>query len=193
MPDHSEYLIRFQSAKPVQTATQDLIAIGDKWAAYGNGKHSFSGGNAPTDLANARYNIADMITIAVILKQAASDGPNMFVYGYEGNGHRFPAHSFRIWPCAGLRTGNGQVFAHVLTEAYGPDEKSKVLQLTFPRLIDGKPLISEAHEKVDFRLVVNRRVFETTFYVDARDVLDGSEKILYLPSAFTDSSEMAQQ
>jgi len=31
--DGSEYLIRFQSAKPVQTAIQQLIAIGEKWSA----------------------------------------------------------------------------------------------------------------------------------------------------------------
>jgi len=54
----------------------------------------------------------------------------------------------------------------------------------FQDLIDGKPLISEMHGQVDFRLVVNQRVFEATFYVNGSDVLDGSEKILYLPSAF---------
>jgi hypothetical protein len=78
-------------------------------------------------------------------------------------------------------------------EAFGHDGKSKVLQLSFPRLIDGKPLVSTLREKVEFRLVVNQRVFETTFYINASDVLDGSEKTLYLPSAFTDSKEMAQQ
>jgi hypothetical protein len=60
-------------------------------------------------------------------------------------------------------------------------------------LIDGKPLISKVHEKVDFRLVVNQRVFEATFYVNASDVLDGSEKILYLPSTFTAADKVAQQ
>ena len=42
-------------------------------------------------------------------------------------------------------------------------------------------------------MVANQRVFETTFYINASDVLDGSEKSLYLPSAFTDSEEMAQR
>jgi hypothetical protein len=60
-------------------------------------------------------------------------------------------------------------------------------------LADGKPLISESQEKVEFRLVVNQRVFETTFYADAGDVLDGTEESLYLPSAFTDLKEMARQ
>jgi hypothetical protein len=67
------------------------------------------------------------------------------------------------------------------------------LQLSFPRLIDGKPLISNVREKVEFRLVVNQRVFETSFFINASDVLDGSERTLYLPSAFTDSKEMARQ
>jgi hypothetical protein len=192
-PDNSEYLIRFQSAKPVQMAIQELLAIGEKWSAYGARKRLVSEDDGPTDLANSRYNVADMITIAVILKQAGADGTSMFNYGYENNGQIFPSHSLRLWPCAGLRTGNGEVFAHVVPEVLGHDGNSKVLQMSFPRLIDGKPLISTLHEKVGFRLVVNQRVFETTFYINATDVLDGSEKTLYLPSVFTDSKETAQQ
>jgi hypothetical protein len=192
-PDYSEYLIRFQSAKPVQTAIQELVAVGEKWSAYGARKLEASEDDGPTDLANSRYNVADMITIAVILKQAGPDGTSMFNYGYEDSGHIFPSHSFWVAPCAGLRTSNGEVFAHFVPEAFGHDGKSMVLQLSFPRLIDGKPLISTLHEKVEFRLVVNQRVLETTFYINASDVLDGSEKTLYLPSAFTDSKEMAKQ
>jgi hypothetical protein len=192
-PDDSEYLIRFQSAKPVQTAIQELVAMGEKWAAYGKRKYQASEDEGPTDLAHSSYNIADMITIAVLLKEAGPDGTSMFNYGYEDNGHKFPSHSFRVWPCAGLRTSNGQVFPRTLPEVFGHDGKSKVLQLTFPRLIDGKLLISNLREKVEFRLVVNQRVFETTFYINASDVLDGSEKSFYLPSVFTDSKEMAQK
>jgi hypothetical protein len=189
--DDSEYLIRFQSAKPVQTAVQELLAIGEKWSAYGARKRRVSEEDAPTDVANGRYNVADMITVAVILKRSAPDGTSLFNYGYEDNGHRFSPR-FRVFSCAGLRTTNGQVFAHVV-EAFGHDGKSKVLQLWFPRLIDGKPLISSLHEKVEFRMVAIQRVFETTFYVNAQDVLDGSEKTLYLPSVFTDSKEMAEK
>jgi len=193
-PDDSEYLIRFQSAKPVQTAIQELLAVGEKWATYGTGKHQVSEDDSPTDLANSRYNVADMITIAVVLKRASPDGTSMFNYGYEDDGHKFPSHSFRVWPCAGLRTNNGEVFARMAPEVFGHDGKSKVLQLSFPRFVDGKkPLISNLHEKVEFRLVVNQRVFETTFYINASEVLDGSEKSLYLPSAFTDSNEVAQK
>ena len=76
---------------------------------------------------------------------------------------------------------------------FGHDGKSKVLQLSFPRLIDGKRLVPNVREKVEFRLVVNQRVFETSFFMNASDVLDGSERTLYLPSAFTDSKEIARQ
>jgi hypothetical protein len=190
-PDDSEYLIRFQSAKPVQTAVQQLLAMGEKWSAYRAKQYHVSQTDGPTDVANARYNVADMITIAVILKHRGPDGTSMFNYGIEDNGHW--SRSFRVWPCAGLRTSTRMVFAHVVPEESGPDDESKVLQLSFPRLIDGKPLISNVREKVEFRLVVNQRVFETSFFINASDVLDGSERTLYLPSAFTDSKEMARQ
>ena len=103
--DDSEYLIRFQSAKLVQTAVQELLAIGEKWYAYGARSWPVSD---PTGLANGRFNVADMITIAVILKRSAPDGTSLFNYGYDDDGRKFPSHSFRPWPCAGLRTGNGQ-------------------------------------------------------------------------------------
>jgi hypothetical protein len=192
-PDGSEYLIRFQSAKPVQTAIQQLLAMGEKWSAYGREEHYASKDARPTDLPNAYYNELDMITIAVILKHPGPDGTSLFDYAFKDHGHTFPSESFRVFPCAGLRTSNGQVFAHLIpANMFGDHGKSQALQFSFPRLIDGKLLISNVREKVEFRLVVNQRVFETTFYINASDVLDGSEKLLYLPSAFTDSKEMAQ-
>ena len=189
--DSSEYLVRFQSAKPVQVAIQQLLTMGEKWSAYGPGR-LVSEADGPTDLPNMIYNIADMITIAVILKQSGLDGTNLFNYGFEQDGRAFPSRTFRVWPCAGLRTINGQVFARVVPSAFGRDGY-KAMQLSFPRLIDGNPLISNSHEKVEFRLVVNQRVFETTFYINASDVLDGSERSLFLPSAFTDVKEITQQ
>src|SRR5256885_5759496 len=57
---------------------------------------------------------------------------------------------------------------------------------TLFRSLAGKPLISNMREKVEFRMVANQRVFGTIFYINASDVLDGSEKSLYLPSAFTE-------
>jgi hypothetical protein len=189
--DGSGYLIRFQSAKPVQAAIRRLLAMGEKWYAYGP-EHSVSGSDGPTDLANGFYNVADMITIAVILKYPARDGQSLFDYGFGNDGSMFPSPSFRVWPCAGLRTVNGQVFARLVPSAFGRNGY-RALQLLFPRLIDGKPLISNPREEVEFRWVVNRRVFETTFCINPGDVLDGSEKSLYLPAAFTDLYEITQQ
>ena len=191
-PDNSEYLIRFQSAKPVQAAAQQLLALGEKWSIYGPGR-PVSETDGPTDLSNAWYNIADMITIAVILKHSDPDGPSFFDYGYANNGKTLPSSGFRVWPCAGLRTSNGQVFAHIVPVPFGDGRGFRALQLSFPRLIDGKPLISKVHEKVDFRLVAKQRVFETSFFINSGDVLDGSERSLYLPSAFTDPKDTARQ
>lgn len=193
-PDSSEYLIRFQSTKPVQAAIQRLLGMGEKWSAYRGEEHYASKDDHPTDLPNAYYNELDMITIAVILKRGNPNGPNLFDYAFKNQRHGW-SNSFRVWPCAGLKTGNGQVFAHLMpTSVFGHPGEPRALQFSFPRLlVDGKPLISNPHEKVEFRLVVNQRVFEATFYINASDVLDGSERSLYLPSAFTDSKEMARQ
>jgi len=92
-----------------------------------------------------------------------------------------------------LEDNNGQVFARLVPAAFGRNGKFRTFQLSFPRLVDGKPLISNLREKVEFRMVANQRVFDTIFLINASDVLDGSEKTLYLPSAFTDSEEMAQR
>jgi hypothetical protein len=191
--DGSEYLLRFQSAKPVQTAIKQLIALGKKWSAYDAAKLEVSEAEGPTDLANSWYYVADMITIAVILKRPGPDGTSLFDYAYSDHGRVFPSASFRVWPCAGLRTSNGQVFAHLTPAVFAHDGRPKALQLSFPRLVDGKPLISNTREKVEFRLVANQRVFDATFFVNASDGLNGSEKYLYLSPAFTGATEMSRQ
>jgi hypothetical protein len=84
--DDFEYLIRFQSAKPVQTAVQELLAIGEKWSSYRPGHWPRNEHAGPTDVANGRYNVADMITVAVILKRSAPDGTSLFNYGFARNG-----------------------------------------------------------------------------------------------------------
>jgi hypothetical protein len=50
-----------------------LLAMGEKWAVYGTRKHQVR-----EDDPSSRYNVADMITIAVTLKQAGPDGTSMF-------------------------------------------------------------------------------------------------------------------
>jgi len=193
-PDSSEYLIRFQSAKPVQMAIQSLLAMDEKWSVYGAEVHFASKDDGPTDLPNARYNEFDMITIAVILRHAGPDGTSLFDYGFKHNRNISPSDSLRIWPCAGLRTSNGQTYARLIpANIFQGHGKFRSLQFSFPILIDGKRLISNPREKIEFRLVVNQRVFETSFDVNFSDLPDGSETRLYLPAAFTDLTEIAQQ
>lgn len=181
-PDRSEYLIRLQSVKPVQAAIGRLLGMGEKWSAYREKEWPVSRNEGSTDVPNGRYNVADLITIAVILKHADPAAPNFFDYGTQGEGRAFPSKDFRVWPCASLRTANGQVIALVVP-IFKP---THAFQLSFQRLVQGKPLIQQPGEKVEFRMVANQRVFEATFFVDGSDVLDGSESVLYLPSAFTD-------
>jgi hypothetical protein len=131
----------------VQAAVQQLLAIEEKWSAYGTVRFQASEDDRPTDVANSWYSLGDMITVAVILKRPDPEGTTLADYGYrEQDGRKSVSHSFVIWPCAGLRTGNGQVCAHVLAGATKPDGQPGALQLSFPRLIDGKPLISNDHE-----------------------------------------------
>ena len=37
--------------------------------------------------------------------------------------------------------------------------------MSFPSIVDGKPLISHRDEKLEFRFILKQRVFETTFIV----------------------------
>ena len=70
--------------------------MGEKWSAYGAKQYHVSQTDGPTDVANVHYNVADMITIAVILKYPGPDRTSMFNYGFEDNGRA--SHSFRVWP-----------------------------------------------------------------------------------------------
>jgi hypothetical protein len=198
-PDNSEYLVRFQSAKPVQAAIEQLLAMGQQWSAYGESKQEVNQAEGPTDVANVQYNAADMITIAVIQKRQAPPGTSLFDYGFKDNGRIFPSKGFLVFPCAGLRTSNGQVHAYLAGAGSGAifdlngEPLPHGLLLSFPRLINGKPLISKPHQEVEFRFIVNQRVFETKFYINTSDVLDGSEKSISLNCAFTNLDELPEQ
>lgn len=183
--DEAEYLIWFQSAKPVQFALQQLLTLGSKWLAYGAEKWSM-----PMNVEPGFADYSEFVTIAVILKHPGPDGTSLFDYAYRDDGRVFASLPF---PCAGLRTSDGQVFARTLRPWANQDNTHKVVQLFFPRLINGKLLISGAHQKVEFRMVAKQRVFEATFFVNGDDVLDGSERVLYLPNAFTELNEVAHE
>jgi hypothetical protein len=63
------------------------------------------------------------------------------------------------------------------------------ITMSFPSLVEGKPLINKLDEKVEFRFVILQRVFETTFTINAKDLPDGSQTGLYFPTTFTDLNE----
>jgi hypothetical protein len=191
-PDGAEYLIRWVSAKPVQAAVQRLITLDEKWAAYGQHFERNNPSAKPTDLSRPAYNRNDMITLSVILVRPGPDGGSFVDYAFQDGGTRLPAKGFYMFICAGLKTSNGVVYAH-LGGPMGDPPLRPAITLSFPRLIDGKPLITHRDEKVEFRLVAMQRVFETTFTIDARDLTDGSQAGLYLPTTATDLKQNSAQ
>lgn len=54
--------------------------------------------------------------------------------------------------------------------------------MSFPGTADGKSLISHRDEKLEFRLVLDQRVFETTFIVNSTDRFDGTETVIHTPA-----------
>ena len=63
------------------------------------------------------------------------------------------------------------------------------ITMSFPSQFEGKPLITKPEEHVEFRLVSMQRVFETTFTINAKDLPDGSQAGLYIPTTVTDLKE----
>jgi hypothetical protein len=55
------------------------------------------------------------------------------------------------------------------------------ISISFPRIVDGKPLITRRDEKVEFRLILNQHVFETTFHLNPSDLFNGTETVLRTP------------
>jgi hypothetical protein len=53
--------------------------------------------------------------------------------------------------------------------------------MSFPRIVDGKPLITHRGERLEFRLVANQRVFEATFNVNPTDLFEGTERRILIP------------
>jgi hypothetical protein len=180
-PDGAEYLIRWQSAKPMQAAVQRLIALGDQWKEYGFERHKASGDS--TDLEKRQYFDAGMIGIRVILKHKGPDGESFLDYFFDAARKTWPAQGIILWPCAGLKTEEGVTYAQAADGGHG----DFAITMFFPSSIHGKPLITKPEEKVEFRCVAKQRVFETTFTIRAADLVpDRSEPVLYYPTVVTD-------
>ena len=54
--------------------------------------------------------------------------------------------------------------------------------MSFASIVDGKPLISHRDEKLEFRFILNQKVFETTFIVNSTDLFDGTETVMHAPT-----------
>jgi hypothetical protein len=179
-PDGAEYLVRLVSVKPMQAAVERLISLDHaKWAHYYSG-YALDPSAKPTNLAEGWYNPADEITISIILKHPGPSGASFRDYLLREN---VPGGGLKhISFCAGVNTANG-----VMTSALGGPAVHQdgtpcdYIALSFPSTVKGKPLISHSNEKLEFRFIVNQRVFEATFYVNPTDLLEGTETILHIP------------
>ena len=62
----------------MQAAVHRLLALGEQWKEYGYDRGPVGGG--PTDLANGRYNTADMFGVSIILKHKGPNGESFWDY-----------------------------------------------------------------------------------------------------------------
>jgi len=182
-PDGAEYVVRLVSVKPMQAAVNRLISLNQKWARYGRG-YGFEPGSKPTNIAERHYNPADEITIAVVLKHPGPDGASFLDYAFDKEKRGFPGDvDGPIWPCAALKTAEGQVTAVIAGMGTDGQGNLSAIHLSFPsNANDGRHLVSHPNEKMLVRLIFSQRVFETTFAVSPRDLLDGTERSLHIPS-----------
>jgi hypothetical protein len=180
-PDGAEYVVRLVSVKPMQAAVERLISLDEKWDPYRQGI-GLELGSKPTNREESWYNPADEIIILVSLKRLGPAGASFLDYAFENraDGTAFIAHS--LFACAGVRTANGQIHAVTNRIREGKDNKVSAIIMSFPSLVGGKPLISHRDEKLEFRFILNQRVFETTFTVNSTDLFDGTETVIHAPT-----------
>jgi hypothetical protein len=186
-PDGAEYVVRLVSVKPMQAAVERLVTLDEKWKPYAHGIE-LEPNSKPTNVTESWYNPADEITVVVALKHAGPGGSSYRDYAFEDEktGLEFTAHHY--FACAGIRTANGQVHAVTNRFAEGNDNRVPAIVVSFPRAGEGKPLITHRDEKVEFRLVVNQRVFETTFIVNLGELFDGTETMMRVPARVDEST-----
>jgi hypothetical protein len=180
-PDGAEYLVRLASVKPMQAAVERLMSLDDKWKVYRSGA-GLEPGNRPTNLEERWYNIADEITVAIVLKRPGPEGQSFRDYAFRDSKFYPSVGVVHLWPCAAVRTANGQVSAVVGGLGESKDHSPAAFSLSFPSKYQGKPLITHQNEKLQVRIILNQRIFETTFYVNGTDLFDGTETIMYIPS-----------
>jgi hypothetical protein len=177
----AEYVVRLVSVKPMQAAVERLISLDEKWDPYRQGI-SLEPGSKPTNREESWYNPADEIIVAASLKRPGPAGASFLAYAFENSadGTAFIAHY--LFACAGVRTSNGQIHAVTNRIREGKDNKASAIIMSFPGIVNGKPLISHRDEKLEFRFILNQSVFETTFIVNSTDLFDGTETVMHAPT-----------
>lgn len=165
---------------PCRLQWNDYLALPEKWRNYRTG-YGLEPGLKPTNLEERWYNLADEITIVIVLKRPGPGGTSFRDYAFSRKDEP-KSGMMHLWPCAAVKTANGVTTAVV----GGPVRDdgwhaSKDITLSFPSIFKGKPLISHPNEKLEFRFIANQRVFETTFYVNPTDLFDGTETVLRIP------------
>jgi hypothetical protein len=178
-PDGAEYLIRLVSVKPMQAAAERLISLDEKWSHY-RGGWVLDPANQPTNLGEQWYNPADEITITLALKHPGPEGQSFRDYAFRDSKFYPAVGVVHLWPCAAIKTTNGQVYAVVGGPGGSKEHTPPAIPLSFPGTFKGKPLISHHNEKLQVRIILNQRVFETTFTVNRTDLFDGTEKIMHM-------------
>jgi hypothetical protein len=176
-PDRAEYVVRLNSVKPMQAAAERLIGMGEKYSGYKEG-FGLEPGSKPTNLADRDYNLADELTFSVILKQTGPSGESFRDYALPEDRVK------HFWECSGIRTADGQyhgIVARATGLSISKHGELTGIRISFPRIVDGKPLITHPNEKVEFRMILNQHVFETSFYVSPGDLFDGTETVLRIP------------
>jgi len=189
-PDGAEYVVQFLSVKPMQAAIARLLALDEqKWKGYFGGT-GLAPGSPPTNLEEHWYNLADELAVSIVLKKPGPGGASFRDYAFprvDKEGHIASGSGPKYSPaCGAVRTANG--VGHWC--ASGPvaidERRAQPTSITvfFASTANGKPLISHANEKVEFRYITDQRVFEATFYVSPKDLFDGTETTLRYAGAY---------
>ena len=179
--DSSTYVVRLLSARPVQSAAERLISLSPKYTGYQNQLVQVPVLKSEEGKV-AKADSVGLISFAIMLQQVGADGRSFRDYAFETTKKGYPALiQPQLWACAGIRTVYGQVHAVRASVAVNAQRQVTGIELSFPSEINGKPLVLKQGETLEFRLVLNQRVFEANFSVNPADLLGLEARTLRFP------------
>lgn len=191
--DSSTYVVRLLSARPVQSAAERLIAFAPKYTNYQNQLVQ-----VPTqksgDEKSVKADPVSLISFAIMLQNVGADGRSFRDYAFETSKKGYPALvQPQLWACAGIRTAYGQVNAVRASVAVNAQRQVTGIELAFPSEVNGKPLVLQQGQKLEFRFVLNQRVFEANFNVSPSDLLGTEARTLRFPPTVDQPSPASVQ